>query len=111
MRDFIYKYWIEFAFGSAITALGMAYKKLRKKLAKQAALELGIQALLRDRIIQIHNYYLDKGFCPIYARENISALYQSYHELGGNGTVTDLIERLMDLPTEPQKGNKNGRTA
>ena len=103
MQDFVLKYWLQFAFGSAIAALGIAYNKLRKRLARQAALEIGIQALLRDRIIQIHNYYLDKGHCPIYACENVEQLYNSNHELGGNGTVKDIVERLNDLPTEPQE--------
>lgn len=43
---------------------------------------------------------MDKGFCPIYALENINALYAQYHALGGNGIVTEIIEKLKSLPTE-----------
>ena len=100
MQEFIIKYWLEVAFGSAITILGIAYRKLKKRLIRQAAIEVGIQALLRDRIIQIHNHYTEEEYCPIYAKENIEQLYTSYKELGGNGTVKDLVDKLMGYPTE-----------
>lgn len=101
MREFMIKYWIEFTFGAAITALGMAYKRLRKRLCRQVALEVGIQSLLRDRIIQMYNHYKEKAFCPIYAKENVEKLYSSYHGLGGNGTVKELVEEMMGMPTDP----------
>jgi hypothetical protein len=72
------------------------------KNCEQEAIKLGIQALLRDRIIQSYNHYMDKGICPIYALENINALYTQYHALGGNGTITEIVKKLKNLPTENQ---------
>lgn len=87
-----------------IALLTAGYKKLNDSLKerkeKEEAIKLGMQSLLRVRIIETYNHYSDKGVCPIYARENMEALYVQYHELGGNGTVRDLIEKLNDLPTE-----------
>lgn len=74
---------------------------------KNAAVANGMQALLRDRIIQSYNYYHDKGYCPIYARENIKKLYNPYHELGGNDVATDLVEELFELPTDKKGGYKD----
>ena len=60
----------------------------------------GVQALLRDRIIQAYNHYTDKGYCPIYGLENVESMYRQYHALGGNGAITELVDRLKELPTE-----------
>lgn len=72
----------------------------RKKTKGQSALVDGVQALLRDRIIQAHNHYAEKGYIPVYGMENVLAMYDAYHELGGNGTVTKLVDDLRELPTE-----------
>lgn len=102
--EWIAQYWLEFAFGLVIAALGLAYKGLSKKLKEeirdQKALRDGVQSLLRDRIIQCHNHYIDKGYIPVYGMENVLSMYDAYHELGGNGTVTKLVDTLKELPTD-----------
>lgn len=103
MQEWILKYWLEVLFGIISSGLFAGYKKLSGKLKEQDAIKLGIRALLRDRIIQSYNHYQEKGYCPIYALENVTALYAQYHALGGNGTVTELMERLKDMPTEKRK--------
>lgn len=100
--DFIAKYWIEFLFATMISVLGFGFKKVNKKLKEQDNVKLGIQALLRDRIIQNYNNCMDKGFCPIYALDNIQIMYDQYHALGGNGTVTKLVEELKEMPTRKE---------
>ena len=91
---------LEVVFGLVIAGFGYAIKKMNKKIDEQQAIKLGVQALLRDRIIQAYNVYYDKGYCPIYARENITAMAKEYFNLGGNGVVINLIEKLNDLPTD-----------
>jgi hypothetical protein len=61
---------------------------------------MGICALLRDRIIQGYNFYSGKGYCPIYAIENLTELYDQYKKLGGNGTISKLIDYIKALPTK-----------
>ena len=63
-------------------------------------LESGVQSLLRAEIIRSHEKYMDKGFCPVYAREALNRIYESYHALGGNGTMTELYKQVMALPTD-----------
>ena len=110
MIDFIAKYWLEALFGSILAGLGTAFsflsKRVSKRIEEQEAIKLGMQALLRDRIISAYNHYMDKGCCPIYARENVRRLYEQYHNLGGNGTVTGLMDSLMELPTEKKEEEK-----
>lgn len=95
--EFIVQYWVQFIF-SIIGAWMLAVVKKTK--AENHALRLGMRAILRDRIIQTYNHYVEKGYCPIYARENIGNMYEAYHNLGGNGTVTALYKRIQELPTE-----------
>ncbi len=103
MPEWVFRYWVEALFGLISLGLTIAYRRIACKVREQDAIKLGIQALLRDRIIQSYNHYQEKEFCPIYALENITALYTQYHALGGNGTVTELVERLKDLPSEIRK--------
>lgn len=58
----------------------------------------GITAVLRDRIVQAYTYYESKGFLPLNERENIYLMYTAYHDLGGNGLVTQLYNELQELP-------------
>lgn len=93
MLEFIMTYWMEAAFGGVLLVIRWMYKR-------QKAVELGIQALLRAEIIHVYNRYIDRGYCPIYALENVNHMYEQYHALGGNGAVTKLVEDLTELPTE-----------
>ena len=34
----------------------------------------------------------------MYARENITSMYDAYHSLGGDGIVTDMVQQTMKLP-------------
>ena len=71
---------------------------IRQKNKENNALKEGMQALLRDRIIQAYNHYSDKGWIPIYAMESIEACYKSYEELGENGVIDNLMKQLRALP-------------
>lgn len=82
-------------------------KQAREEAAKERehskAVDDGVLALLRDRIIERYNHYIEQGYIPIYALENVIAMYEAYHALGGNGTITKLVDALKELPTEPQE--------
>ena len=104
MRDFIIKYWVEALFGVIAAGLGWAYKKLSKRVQRQVSdqksLRDGTQALLRNEIIKEYDKYIERGYIPIYAMENVTSLYRAYHALGGNGTITKLMDELKELPTK-----------
>ena len=76
-------------------------KKAKVNYKKSEAVVTGVQSLLRDRIIQAYNQYAEQKFIPIYGMENVLDMYNAYHDLGGNGTVTKLIKTLQEMPTEP----------
>ena len=63
----------------------------------------GLQCLLRAEIIRNHDKYMERGWCPIYARDALAKIYRAYHNLEGNDVATGLYNEIMDLPTEPPK--------
>ena len=69
---------------------------------RQEALERGVQALLRDRLIEIHDEYCPKNEIPLHVKDNFDNLYQQYHALGKNGVMDSFHEEVMDLPTTPE---------
>lgn len=80
----------------------------RAKESENDALRAGVQALLRDRIIQAYNHYVcEKGWVPIYAKESLDACYKSYEALGDNGVIDSLMEQLNELPNYNLNGGKN----
>lgn len=73
---------------------------------ENAAVRAGLQALLRDNMIRSFNhYYNDKQYIPIYAKDSFLACYDSYHNLGKNGVMNDIRDKIVGLRTEPPGGS------
>lgn len=103
MDDWIKEYWVKALFGGLISCFGTLTVWVKKKFKRQEAVEVGLQALLRNEIVKEYNHWIEKGHCPIYARDNIKNMYTQYHGLGQNGVIDDLYEKILDLPTEKPK--------
>ena len=58
----------------------------------------GICELLRVKLIEYHDYYMEVGSIPSYVFDNFSSMYNTYHSLGGNGMITHMYEELKELP-------------
>ena len=67
------------------------------------AIKCGLPALLRAQLIADYNKWEEKGYAPIYARENFQNCWVQYHALGANGVMDDIHDRFLELPTEPQE--------
>ena len=65
------------------------------------AIMLGVQALLRDRLLQGYKHYLDKGWADLDDRSNMENIWKQYHALGGNGDMLDLRRTFRHLPLIP----------
>lgn len=120
MIEFIIKYWLEVGFGLLCAAVGAGFKLVSKKLkerqeeeearraqrrkeeeARWAELETlkeGVLALLHDRLYQGCRYHIHNDEITDEEMKNMEYLYSGYHALGGNGTGTELYERIKKLP-------------
>ena len=109
MSDFyqlVIEHWIGLFFSLIGIIIGYIYSKVVAVTKKAIATENGIRALLRNDIIKAYDKCEEKGYCPIYEMENIEEMYNQYHALGGNGTITELVERIRELPTHKPKSEK-----
>ena len=92
-----------FGSGLLITILTAVWRKIKQNEKKTESLQLGVQALLRDRLYSTYLKYAEKGYAPIYARENFENMYNQYHILGANGVMDDIYHKFMQLPLENER--------
>lgn len=64
-------------------------------------LKKGIQALLKNDLKVRYDYWLDEGYAPEDAREDLEAEYRIYHSLGKNGVMDDRRNRFLAMPKNP----------
>ena len=72
------------------------------------SVRLGIQALLRAQMISDYNKWMERGWAPIYAKENFENCYVQYHGLGANGVMDDIRTKFLALPTQPPDDEAKG---
>ena len=75
-----------------------AEKLANEERTKQEAVMSGVQAMLRDRLLQGYRFYEEKGFAEYDDRSNMENMYKAYHNLGKNGVMDDMHHKFMQLP-------------
>ena len=68
---------------------------------QQNAIAAGIQALLRDRLLQGYKFYEAQGWADYEDKSNLDNVYQQYHALGKNGVMDARHDRFISLPDHP----------
>ena len=85
-------------------ACGNDHTELVKIITKiqddNKAQSMGLQAVLKDLLKIRYLEWIGKGYAPMDARDDLERMYQAYHGLNGNGTITELRSRFMRLPIE-----------
>ena len=62
---------------------------------------MGVKALLRANMISEYETWHERGFAPLYAKQNFENLWVQYHAIKGpNGVMDDLHTKFLALPTE-----------
>ena len=90
--------WIASFTAVMVPVFTYLYKRMK-------ALEKGIQALLRAQMISDWNHYSEKGYAPIYAKENFENCWQQYEALGKNGVISGIHKDFMSLPDKSKGEN------
>lgn len=100
-------YFLNIASGIILAVATYTISKVRtdkEDKDKQAkALSDGVVALLRESIVENYNKYLERGYCPIYAKESVKRVYTAYKNLGGNDVATELYHKILSMPEEEEK--------
>lgn len=102
MWEFIVKYWVEFAFGLIVAGLSAGYARLSRKFkserAKNQAIENGLRDILRLQILDTYDKCVQNGrLITVSRKDAIDSAYNSYHALGGNGTITQVHTEIMHM--------------
>lgn len=72
--------------------------------AQNKALMAGVQALLRDRLLQGYRQFFGKGWADYDDRENLENIWRQYHDLGANGVMDGYRKKFLELPLVNDKG-------
>ena len=96
----IIRWLVPFILGTIATSIISIIKKDR---SKDKAIENAVQALLRNELIRRYREYKVKGEMTILDKENIEHMFEEYKNLGGNGTVKELMDELLEVPTKVVK--------
>lgn len=78
--------------------LGYIVWLLKNQKKTRDANSRGTMLLLRVQLIEYHEKWKQRGYITKHGIENFLEMYDSYHELGGNGMVTHLLEEVKELP-------------
>lgn len=77
----------------------------KEKEIEEKTLRHGLQAVLRDRILQACAIHQRKGSITTSQMDNLSDMYNAYHNLGGNGVVTSVYLKTMELETDVESND------
>lgn len=78
------------------------YSMYSDKKQKTSARDEALKCLLRTGIYGIYHKGEKDGYIRLYALENATMMYNAYHALGGNGAVTTVYNKILEMPHEPQ---------
>ena len=90
-------------FGIPVIVAGIITGVVKIIFTQIKGVKLGVQALLRAQMIHDYNKWSERGFAPIYARENFQNCWAQYHALGANGVMDDIHNKFLALPIEPPR--------
>lgn len=68
------------------------------------ALMAGVQAILRDRLLNGYRHYAQKGWADYDDRQNMENMWEQYHALGANGVMDGYRAKFLVLPEYDPNG-------
>lgn len=102
MWEWICKYWVEVGFGLVVTGFGIVLKSIGRQMkaekVRNQAIENGVRDMLRLTILDNYERCKQEGKISVARKDAIDSAYNSYHALGGNGTITRVHEEIMEMP-------------
>lgn len=72
-----------------------------KKNQNKSAIAVGLQCLLRDRLLQAEKEYSAQGYCEADDKTNMQHMFKAYEDLGGNDVAHEAYNRIIKLPSIP----------
>lgn len=96
-----------FGSGVLVTVCRYFLSRIKATDQKTEAVCLGVQALLRSQMIHDYNKFTEKGYAPIYAKQNFENMWTQYHNLGANGVMDEIHRAFITLPDREVEDHEN----
>jgi len=77
--------------------LGYIVWLLKQQKKDRDANGKGTMLMLRAKLIEYHKEWTERNYITKHGLQNFIEMYEAYHELGGNGMVTHLLEEVEQL--------------
>lgn len=71
---------------------------VKSKHSSNKLIRDGVIAILHNKIYTLGKQYIERKYVTIEDMKDFEYLYKAYHALGGNGTGTEIYERVKNLP-------------
>lgn len=78
--------------------LGYIVWLLKEGKGIRSANSEGTKCLLREKLIDYHDKYMEKQAIPSYALRNWVEMFNAYKRLGGNGMIDGMDHEVRNLP-------------
>ena len=78
--------------------LGYIVWLLKEGKGIRSANSEGTKCLLRVKLIEYHDKYMEKKAIPSYALRNWVEMFNAYKRLGGNGMIDGMDHEVRSLP-------------
>ena len=78
------------------------------QIKQNNAIKLGLQAILRDRLLQAYEFYGTRGWANYDEKQNVLNIYTQYEALGPNGIMHQKHLKFLTLPDEAPNQNNGG---
>lgn len=78
--------------------LGYIVWLLKEQRKVRSANSEGTKCLLRVKLIEYHDKYMEKQAIPSYALRNWVEMFNAYKRLGGNGMIDGMDHEVRNLP-------------
>ena len=73
------------------------FKMISNHTKQIKSMKKGMMWIQHDRLLELCKMYLRAKEITVDELENLTGLYESYKELGGNGTIKKLFEKVQNL--------------
>ena len=71
-----------------------------KKEADRQLIKKALQVILKNHLKVRYEHWIELGYAPNDARDDLEAEYNIYHSLGKNGVMDSRRAKFLALPTE-----------
>lgn len=92
---------VTWAVTGALGALvGFLATKLHTRTKHDRSMQVGMRCLLRKEIVDAYERYIVEGkHISVERKREVIEAYEAYHDLGGNGVITEMYEEIKDKDT------------